>query len=582
MKKQFKLAGAALAALLLALTACPTTSTENPDPDTDPVAASTPFIAVHPTSADYLSSAAIAPLIVEIKIASAGEVSYQWYEHTSLSNQGGAEIAGATGETYQPVSKAEGFYYVTITNSSAGGTYTATSAPARIRTVSSAPSALPISLTVDTATAFQYVRAFGGALNVWSEPDVSPQEIENLYNPDTGLGYNFLRICLYPYLDEIVNNTAIPELDRSDYFINVQRVNRYGGYVLASPWTPPASMKEKQTLNGSDRLLPAQYGAYATYLRDYLKNMNTKGAPVYAISIQNEPNWAATYDGCDWTPTEMRDWFIQNGHFTTVPDAIPGYGGGAATPHVLTMNGESANHPNINDAALDNSTSAAAIDLIGRHIYGNAQTRYAKALDMGYEVWMTEHNVNGGNETSYPNDSTWDYVWKFMNEVDLSMRLNDESAFIWWYAKRFYSMIGDGDFGTVDGEVLPRGHALSHYAKFAKESWRVKVDTDIPGANPAQYKQDSTAVKVTAYLSKDENSISLVLFTPTSARGANGTGIEAVEINLPEGFTATKAEAMVSTRSMKRVDGAVTLSGDGKKGTVRLPASTIMSVKFSK
>jgi len=65
MKKKFILIGAAALALLLAFTACPTTKIDKEaDPDTDPVAASTPIITVHPTSADYLASDTIAPLTV--------------------------------------------------------------------------------------------------------------------------------------------------------------------------------------------------------------------------------------------------------------------------------------------------------------------------------------------------------------------------------------------------------------------------------------------------------------------------------------------------------------------------------------
>ena len=438
-------------------------------------------------------------------------------------------------------------------------------------------------VVVDSSRKYQYVRGFGGMSNAWNTgagQDINAADMEEMFDP-AKLGYNMFRIMIYPYpISTILDNTQFPNHDNSDYYELVKIVNRHGGYVLASPWTMPAEMKELGTLNGGDRLLPAQYHNYAEYLKDYLRDMNTNGAPVYAISIQNEPNWAATYDGCDWTPEEMRDWFKQEGHFT---DGIPGYGGGQASAYVLTMNGESANHPRINDAALDDPQSAAAIDVIGRHIYGNAQVRYTKALKMGKEVWMTEHNVNGGNASSYPNDSTWNYVWKFMNEVDLSMRLNDESAFIWWYAKRFYSMIGDGDYATADHAVLPRGHGLSHYAKYAKETTRVRVATNISGANPAVYKQDGTAVKITAYESKDGNSISLVLFTPTDTQGANGTSLEEVVIRLM-GFNATSAEAIVSNAGEKRVAKPVTVSTDevGTVSTISLPASTIMSVRFSK
>ena len=600
MKKQFKLAGAALAALLLALTACPTTSTENPDPDTDPVAASTPFIAVHPTSADYLSSAAIAPLIVEIKIASAGEVSYQWYEHTSLSNQGGAEIAGATGETYQPVSKAEGFYYVTITNSSAGGTYTATSAPARIRTVSSAPSALPISLTVDTATAFQYVRAFGGALNVWGEPDISPQEIENLYNPDTGLGYNFLRICLYPYLDEIVNNTAIPELDRSDYFINVQRVNRYGGYVLASPWTPPAEMKDPPQTQGGSRLRPDMYAAYAKHLKDFAQRMYDAGAPIYALSIQNEPDFVASYDGCEWTPEEQLNFFKQVGRFTA---GVPGWGGGKATDYVKILPGEPANNPHKYLNLMQDETAKGFIDIVGYHIYGNNGSRYDEAIALEKETWMTEHlYTNQGNRAE---DPAWAGVWSSLNNIHHVIAVNDSSAFNTWWIKRFYGLIGDDGRNNIDQGGVPdsrypqppngvptwRGYALSHFAKYAKETRRVKLDANgITTWNATVAANGvSSGVHGTAYKTEDGKSISLVFWN----QGSDDVGD--IQINLPEDFTAKSAWAIITTSN----DGTawtvsnnagnklmerhlITLLPGGKSAVLNFPKSSLISVKFVK
>jgi hypothetical protein len=320
--------------------------------------------------------------------------------------------------------------------------------------------------------------------------------------------------------------------------------------------------------------------------------MYDNGAPIYAVSIQNEPNYSGDYDGCEWTGAQMRDFFKRVGHFT---DGVKGWGGGHETPVVLTMNGETANNTNINDPAMDDPVSRAVIDIIGRHTYGNQLGRYVKALDVSptKEVWMSEKNHNSGSVQAYPNDSTWNYVWLFMNDIDLSIRLNDESAYIWWALKRFYSFIGEGQYTTTEGTVLPRGYGLSHYAKYAKEMWRCGVSIEgtladgstsisTSNVNNTNYNLYSTNAKVTAFVSEDGNTISLVMFTPTSSAGASGRDMGTVEINLPADFVASTATAMRSNASVKAKTEDVLLSADRTKAYVMLPPSSIVSVRFTK
>jgi O-glycosyl hydrolase len=544
--------------------------------------AAAPVITLQPASVAYGAGDTVEPLTVEAAISDGGIISYQWYSNTSFSGNGGAPLEGQTGTSYAVTTA--GYYYVIVTNTNENAernkTAATTSSPAWIQ-ISDQPITPAASLSIDTSTKYQYVRGFGGMSNVWTSPDMQLQDIDTMFSPN-GLGLNMFRICIYPDNDLIVQNQGeqAEGIDNSDYYDFVKRVNAYGGYVLASPWTMPQEWKSNNSRTGGGYLLPENYGRYADYLKAYCQTMYDNGAPIYVVSIQNEPNWAATYDGCEWSPVQMRDFFKQAGHFT---DGVKGFGGGQEIPTVLTMNGETANNPNINDAALDDADAAKNIDLIGRHIYGNAQVRYNKAIDMGKEVWQTEHNINSGNEASYPNDSTWNYVWKFLNEVDLSMRLNDENAFIWWYSKRFYSFIGDGQFGTIEHDVLPRGYAMSHFAKFAKETTRVGVTaTGIGNFNGATFNQDSTDVKATAYESPDGNSVSLVIFTPTTATGSGGVNVGDLQINLPADFTARSAYAVISTESRKVAATPVVLSKDRKSAIVNVPASAIVSVKFTK
>jgi glucosylceramidase len=60
--------------------------------------------------------------------------------------------------------------------------------------------------------------------------------------------------------------------------------------VIGSPWSPPAWMKTNQSLIGG-RLIdsPRIYDAYARYLVKFVRAYKREGVPVYALTVQNEP-----------------------------------------------------------------------------------------------------------------------------------------------------------------------------------------------------------------------------------------------------------------------------------------------------
>ncbi|MCL2211599.1 MAG: hypothetical protein FWB95_06730 [Treponema sp.] len=448
-------------------------------------------------------------------------------------------------------------------------------------------------ITIKTDTKYQYVRGFGGMEVGWGNfPRTNASDTELMYNPDTGLGLNILRIMIMPSNTDI--NITMKDLvssSRPDYYENVKIVNKYGGYVLASPWSPPVEWKDNKGLNGG-RLLPKFYQEYADYLKAFSQNMYDNGAPIYVVSIQNEPNYSASYDSCVWSGAEMKNFFLQTGHFT---DGVKGFGGGKEIPSVRTMGGTSANNPNIYDAALNDPKSRALIDYVGRHTYGDRQIRYSKALDHPTdpkEVWMTEHNINSGNAGGYPSDSTWNYVWKILNDLDLSIRLNDESAFIWWAAKRFYSYVGDGQYGTTESVILPRGYAVSHYAKFAKEMYRAGIiaegktgaglNLSSSNFNSGVDSIDGTTARVTAFVSPSGDTISLVMYTPTHFTGTGGVDMGKIKIRLPENFIIREAKAMRTKENSYAKWEDVQVCEDRNSAVVTLPKGNILSVRFEK
>ena len=60
--------------------------------------------------------------------------------------------------------------------------------------------------------------------------------------------------------------------------------------VIASPWSPPAWMKTSDSLIGG-RLLPAREADFTRYLVEFVEIMQRSGIPIFALTLQNEPDY---------------------------------------------------------------------------------------------------------------------------------------------------------------------------------------------------------------------------------------------------------------------------------------------------
>jgi hypothetical protein len=458
------------------------------------------------------ASAAFKTLTVEMKEESA-DYKYQWFSNTFFSNKGGSPINGATSAGYTPDISEPGtyYYYATITLFKEFFT----SLPVMIR-INDSVSEAATEFTIGTDRR-NYVRGIGGTgsfmfrtgSNADASPDADVKYIDLLMGE---LGCNILRIMVQDDYERYITN-AIQSRNQAQFYHNardnffpvIRKVNEYGGYVFANPWTAPASMKTGGTEGGlaGGRLTEngPNYVDYAEHLRSFLKWLNTNNAPIFALGILNEPDFGggANYEGMGMSNEVTRDWFKTVGNFTTEkvtnksgagvttsnfePDIIPGYGGGKATHHVLAMSGDSmGNIANYMDLQLDDSVSNNKIELMGRHYYSNAD-RYSKAVgaatgawsnrpQLSYagpyesealavspqmyapgstagnikrEIWQTEHDFNYHNNSTTPPASNvqnyWNSAFAALNDIDWCLRVNGESVFCWWYSSSFSGFV---------------------------------------------------------------------------------------------------------------------------------------------
>ena len=295
----------------------------------------------------------------------------------------------------------------------------------------------------------QLIRGFGGVNMPGWIPDMTTDQVNKAFGTGTGqIGLSILRIRV--------------SYDSNEFGLEVptaQKAISLGATVIASPWTPPAWMKSSNNIVGG--ILNANnYQNYAAHLKSFVNYMNGFGVPIYAVSIQNEPDVNVTYESCSWNYLQMLK-FMQ--------DNAPSIGTKIIMPEVSDFN------RTISDAVLSDQAASNNVSIVGGHIYGGGIAPYPLAVLKGKEVWMTEH---------LSLDTTWTGAFNTGLEIYDCMNAG-MNAYIWWYIRRFYGPIDD------NSNVTKRGYVMSQYARFIRPGY-YKVNAS---PNPQDY------IYVTAYKS---------------------------------------------------------------------------------
>lgn len=414
-----------------------------------------------------------------------------------------------------------------------------------------------VSLTINKSVKYQPVVGFGGMYNpkIWLSNDnlITDSEITKMYAPDQ-LGYNILRLMVYP--------------NEADWAADVQGAKlaqQHGAIIFASPWDCTDALSDKVTVNGKEmkHLKHENYQAYANHLVKYINYMQDNGVNLYAMSVQNEPDMEFTY----WYPDEVVDFVKRYG------DQIRETGVKLMTPEAC------GTQPEYTDPILNDAVAFGKTDIIAGHLYqGFIKTEessyvknrhdyicglYDKKLaTAGKTWWMTEHLFNDGEKESNP--SLWKFQqWSYNMETlaqEIHMCMEGYcSAYVYWYLKRFYGMMGDNDNRSLValGEISKNGYILSHYAKYASDMTRVKITTS------------NTSVKATAYINSDESEVTIVLLNMRN---------EDFNVSFP--VAATNISGVVTTEEKNMVALTTHAGGDGKNTSVIIPANCIMSLRM--
>ncbi|NQX16608.1 discoidin domain-containing protein [Rathayibacter sp. VKM Ac-2857] len=191
----------------------------------------------------------------------------------------------------------------------------------------------PTTLGVDTTSTGQTLDGIGGSLESSSVYNIAQLITENrtelmnaLFNTTTGNGYDLMRLSFgcsdfcaedfYTY-DDLPDGQTDPDLtnfsiqkDIDGQIISVAKqalaINPDVEF-FASAWSPPAWMKDNNSLKNGGTVLPEYYPVLAQYYKLAILAYAEQGIPIKAVTVANEPTVVPDYPSSQWTWEQERD-----------------------------------------------------------------------------------------------------------------------------------------------------------------------------------------------------------------------------------------------------------------------------------
>jgi glucosylceramidase len=188
----------------------------------------------------------------------------------------------------------------------------------------------PNVIYVNENNQYQQMEGFGASMtdsSAWLIYTQMPEDqrqavMTRLFSPTEGIGISAMRIPMgasdfangahYTY-DDMPAGQADPDLahfsiehDRAYIIPALQEALQINPdlILMASPWSPPAWMKDSDSLT-KGTLLSEYYNAWAQYFVKFVQAYQAEGLPIYAITLQNEPWYEpGTYPGMRLEPAD--------------------------------------------------------------------------------------------------------------------------------------------------------------------------------------------------------------------------------------------------------------------------------------
>lgn len=364
------------------------------------------------------------------------------------------------------------------------------------------------------------------------------------------------------------------------YEAAIERAKEYGEEptVLLSCWSPPADLKSNNSINGGGTLAKHadgtyMYEEYADWWVESVAFYRDWDIKIDYVSIQNECDFEASYDGCEFGMEESENYASYSKAFLAVYTAFQEAFGEDAPKLIApeTMTCEPVKLYGYLKEALD--TAPESIYGVGYHLYIGGDSDEEKNtvkydsftmnfLDLetyfgeyGYARWQTEFFRGRALQTA-----------ALMNNAMVQGNMN---AYIYWSAvwpkegNDFESGQLIGIHGSNGWELCADYYAVRHFSEFIRPGYtRVEASID-----------NGMDFRTSAYLSEDGKTLVLVVINLTTKE-------EMLQIPA-EGYFITGSDMYQSVLGIEDSSKNVlykNIGGLSGEHTVKLPGESVTTI----
>ncbi len=181
---------------------------------------------------------------------------------------------------------------------------------------------------IDPTKTFQQVTGFGGALTdaaaeiFYKLPDAAKKELlQAYYDTEKGIGYTMARTNINSCDFSSDSYTYVADNDTSLSTFNIEHDRKFKIPLIkeamkacnnklrlfVSPWSPPAWMKDNNSMVQGGRLKDESRKSWANYYIKFIRAYEAEGMPVWGLSVQNEPMAKQRWESCIYTGEDERD-----------------------------------------------------------------------------------------------------------------------------------------------------------------------------------------------------------------------------------------------------------------------------------
>ena len=312
----------------------------------------------------------------------------------------------------------------------------------------------------------QVIDGFGASCADFYEP--LPSEMADFFFTTSGIGLSLLRTQVVPSAADCISFFApdggsclgVPSGSTilvGELAIAKQAVAR-GVTVWSAPWSPPAAMKNNGSFINGGTLLPANYSPWAASLAGYAKMMSSNGVPLYALSVQNEPDIIQDYGSSTYTSEQLRDF---------VPylySALQAAGVGSTK----IMIAEASQWDfNLTLAAMEDPAVAPKVGILAAHGYGSK--KIVMPMTYGKHVWQTEDS----SQSSTYDGSIGDGL-SWARKIHTYLTVANVNAWHWWFLSdgpKYGNGPDNGALTDINLNYPKRAFVIGQWSKFVRPGW---------------------------------------------------------------------------------------------------------------